>query len=153
MTVSPLFNSTLELGVRCLVLLSESYPVGLHLDEILSLDYVMTHSGDFSGPASLHPTTTISIAEPFSRREITQRALRAFQIRGLVEETPDASKGLVWMAGDNAAPFVGYLSTPYHAALKERASWLWNQVKADGLERYYVAIEGKVVALRHGASL
>jgi hypothetical protein len=152
MTASPLFNSTLEIGVRCLILLSQSYPTGLHLDELLSLDYVMTHSDEFSGPKSLHPSTTISIAEPFSRREITQRALRAFQLKLLVEEVPNP-KGLVWIAGDNAAPFVEYLSTTYHVAMKQRAKWLWDQVKLDGLASYSVAIEGKVVALRHGASI
>jgi hypothetical protein len=152
MTDAPLFNSTLEIGVRCLILLSQAYPTGLHLDELLSLDYVMTHSKDFSGPENLHPSTTISIAEPFSRREITQRALRAFQLKGLVEEVP-ADKGFVWIAGDNGAPFVEYLSTTYHDAMKQRAKWLWDQVKSDGLASYTVAIEGKVVALRHGASL
>jgi hypothetical protein len=151
-TETPLFNSTLEIGVRCLILLSQAYPVGLHLDELLSLDYVMTHSGDFSGPKSLHPSTTISIAEPFSRREITQRALRAFQVKQLVEEVP-AENGLVWIAGDNAAPFVDYLSTTYHVAMKQRAKWLWDQVQLDGLVSYSVAIEGKVIALRHGASI
>jgi hypothetical protein len=151
-TQIPLFNSTLEIGVRCLILLTQAYPTGLHLDELLPLDYVMTHSNDFGGPSSLHPSTTISIAEPFSRRESTQRALRTFQLKGLVEEVP-GEKGLIWMAGDNAAPFVEYLSTTYHNAMKDRARWLWDQVASHGLDSYAVAIEGKVLSLRHGASL
>jgi hypothetical protein len=135
-----------------MVLLVEAYPVGLHLDELLSLDYVMTHSNEFGGPPSLHPTTSISIAEPFSRREITQKALQTFQLRRLVEEIP-TERGLVWQAGDDATPFVEYLSTEYHIAMKSCAAWLWTEVKLNGLARYSSAIDGKVSLLRHGYAL
>jgi hypothetical protein len=147
-----LFNSPLEVGVRCMVLLVEAYPTGLHLDELLSLDYVMTHSNEFAGPPSLHPSTAISIAEPFSRREITQKALQSFQLKGLVEEIP-TERGLIWQAGDDAAPFTEYLSTDYHIAMKKCAEWLWAEVKLNGLESYSSAIDGKVSLLRHGHAL
>ncbi|MFD4172173.1 ABC-three component system middle component 2 [Streptomyces anulatus] len=53
-TVTPL-NSPLEVGVRALVLLTESHPRPLDLAQLVALDYLVLHSGEFDGPRSLHP--------------------------------------------------------------------------------------------------
>ena len=53
-------NSPLEVGIRTLVLLTETFPSRLDTAELVYLDHVMLHSGDLAGgPDSLHPDLPI----------------------------------------------------------------------------------------------
>lgn len=120
-TASP-FNTPLEAGIRLVILLVEAYPRAYSLDHLVMLDHVLVHTGDFSGPDSVHPASPYRVAEPYVRRELVQRSLVLFRSRELLNQLP-TSQGFVWQAGDGAAPFVETLSTRYHRQLRARASW------------------------------
>ena len=116
------FNTPLETGIRLVILLVEAYPRAFSLDHLVMLDHVLVHTGDFGGPASVHPASPYRIAEPYVRRELVQRSLVLFRSRELINEIP-TNEGFVWQAGDPAAPFVETLITKYHQALRGRAHW------------------------------
>ncbi|MGB6750174.1 MAG: ABC-three component system middle component 2 [Xanthobacteraceae bacterium] len=66
MSASP-FNTPLETGIRLLILLGAAYPQSLSLDRLVMLDHVLVHTGDFDGPASVHPASPYRVAEPYVR--------------------------------------------------------------------------------------
>jgi hypothetical protein len=119
--VSP-FNSPLETGVRALSILEAAHPNGCDLQRLVELDYLVVHSGDAGGPASLHAPLPMRAGELLVRREIIEKGLLLMASRGLVERvaSPD---GILYRASEAAAPYMAALSAPYSIELRARATW------------------------------
>ena len=52
---APLFNSTLETGVRSVVILDALHPRAFDLAHLTWFDHLVVHTSDIGGPGSLHP--------------------------------------------------------------------------------------------------
>ncbi len=120
------FNSTLETGIRALVVLEAFHPRRCDLLEMTWLDHVVVHTGDLDdpdAPSSLHPDLPNRAAELVVRRPLVERSLRLMQQMHLVEvfETED---GITFGASDDAPIYLDLLQAPYSLALKERAQWI-----------------------------
>jgi hypothetical protein len=123
-----LFNGPVEVGLRSLVLLVAVFPEGLDLQRLVTLDYLLIHSGDVrGGPQSLHPPSPLRAGEVAVRRGLIEDGLRLYRARGLVVKqlSPD---GIRYTADDSAASFLDALSAPYVAALRDRADWVTRTV-------------------------
>jgi hypothetical protein len=120
----PTFNSPIETGVRALILLAEAYPQGLDLQRILEYDYIMVHTGDFeNGPPSVHPALPLRSGELLVRRELIDRGLMLMISRALVTRQATA-QGFIFLANDDAGPFLDSLTAEYIHDLRNRASWV-----------------------------
>jgi hypothetical protein len=115
-------NSPLEIGVRALVLLSESHPDPLDLAQLALLDHAAVHSGEFDGPPSLHPDLPARWGELGLKRTILEQALLVLIRAGLAELDADGT-GLVYRATERGPAFVDVLEAPYVLRLRERAEW------------------------------
>lgn len=120
------FNSTLETGIRALVVLEALYPRRCDLLELTWLDHLVVHTGDLDGqdvPESLHPALPNRVGELLVRRQLVEKSLRLMQQVHLVEmfETED---GIAFGASDDAPSYLDLLQAPYSHALKERAKWM-----------------------------
>lgn len=116
------FNSALETGVRSLWVLSEGHPGAFDLQRLVYFDYLVVHSADAAGPASLHPRTPLRNGELLVRRGLIERGLLLMISRGLVERRVDA-RGISFAATEEAGPFLECLTSGYAQALRERAEW------------------------------
>lgn len=58
-----LFNSSLETGVRSLIILVAAFPIAFDLQRLIEMDYLVVHSGDVDGPSSLHAPIPMRIGE------------------------------------------------------------------------------------------
>ena len=116
------FNSPLETGVRALAILEAAYPGRSDLQRLVELDYLVVHSGDAGGPASLHAPLPMRASELLVRREIIERGLLLMMSRGLVERTAGVD-GIEYEAGETARPYMASLSAPYTVELRARARW------------------------------
>lgn len=116
------FNSSLETGVRALVILVESYPQSMDLQRLVDFDYLVVHSEDVDGPESLHSPLPMRAGELLIRREIIESGIMLMMSRGLLERISTDS-GIEYIASDTAMPFVKNLVSPYWEALKDRAAW------------------------------
>ncbi|MEW1794078.1 ABC-three component system middle component 2 [Streptomyces niveus] len=116
-------NSPLEVGVRALALLSESHPEPLDLAELVLLDYALLHSGEFSGPPSLHPDLPGREGELGMKRTVLEQALLVLVRAGLAEikAGPD---GLAYLATGQGPAFVDVLQSSYAENLRQRAEWV-----------------------------
>ncbi|MFF0165476.1 MULTISPECIES: ABC-three component system middle component 2 [Streptomyces] len=115
-------NSPLEVGVRALVLLAESHPQPLDLTQLVALDYLVLHSGEFDGPHSLHPDLPAREGELGRKRELLEQGLLVL-IRAGLADLVSSDDGLMYAATENGPTFIEVLEAPYIASLRERAEW------------------------------
>lgn len=123
------FNSYLETGVRSLIILVVAFPTLFDLQRLVEMDYLVVHSGDIGGPKSLHAALPLRVGELLIRRGLIENGLNLMISRGLVEKI-STDDGFYYIAGENAAPFIQSLTTPYSLQLKERAHWVVEQFQA-----------------------
>ncbi|EHY91111.1 ABC-three component system middle component 2 [Saccharomonospora azurea] len=127
-------NSPLEVGIRALVLLTETFPRRLDVAQLVYLDHAMLHSGDFdSGPASLHPDLPIGPGEIGMRRRLIEQGLIVLMRAGLADMTATEA-GFLYGATEEAASFLDVLEAPYLGQLKERAEWLTSSYIHEGMD-------------------
>jgi hypothetical protein len=138
-----LFNGALETGVRSVVLLNTAYPRAFDLKELTWLDHLVVHTGDISGPESLHPNVPQRDGELLVRRSLVEQGLTLMRRLHLVEARYGAS-GIVYVALDQAAPFVTLIRTAYGRALKERATWLVRYLTERGDKHLHDVITQKI---------
>jgi len=120
------FNSTLETGIRALVVLEAFYPRRCDLIEMTWLDHLVVHTGDLDGqdvPESLHPDLPNRAGELLVRRQLVERSLRLMQQVHLVEVF-ETEAGIEFCASEEAPSYLDLLQAPYSLALKQRAKWM-----------------------------
>jgi hypothetical protein len=120
------FNSTLETGIRALVVLEAFYPRRCDLIEMTWLDHLVVHTGDLDGqdvPESLHPDLPNRAGELLVRRQLVERSLRMMQQVHLVEVF-ETEAGIEFCASEEAPSYLDLLQAPYSLALKQRAKWM-----------------------------
>ena len=135
------FNSALETGLRSLAILAEACPDPFDLQRLLYFDYLVVHSSDADGPASLHPSTPLRNGELLVRRGLIERGLLLFIGRGLIERNASGS-GISYAAAEAAGPFLECLGSIYSRTLRERASWAietFGALDDDELKSYFDA--------------
>jgi hypothetical protein len=126
MTDTRLFNGPIETGLRALTLLVEASPDALDLQRLVSLDYLLIHSGDVSGgPPSLHPPSPMRAGEVTVRRALLEQGLQLYRSRGLVSQVFSPA-GIKYVATDSAASFLDALVSSYATDLRSRSQWLFN---------------------------
>jgi len=120
----PLFNGPIEIGLRAVALLSESYPLMCSLQRLVVSDYLLVHSDDLpDGPPGLHPKTPHRGSELLVRRAVLEQGLMLYQSRGLLERHYTET-GVTFSATERTASFLDALSSEYFLTLRERAAWL-----------------------------
>ncbi|KQQ45663.1 hypothetical protein ASF58_18985 [Methylobacterium sp. Leaf125] len=122
-----LYNSTLETGIRAVIVLEHLRPVRADLPEMVLFDHVVVHTGDHGGPPSLHTAVPGRIGELLVRRRLVEDSLRLMQQCHLVAEAHDAD-GITYQATDEAAAYMELLETPYSEHLKRCSAWIGDEV-------------------------
>ena len=123
----PLFNGSLETGVRAVVVLDAQFPRAFDLSHLIWLDHLVVHTADINGPESLHPDIPQRTGELLVRRRLVENGLALMRQLHLVD-AENCADGILYIAREEAAAFVGSLRTNYGRALKERAAWLADYV-------------------------
>lgn len=138
-----LFNSPLETGVRSVVILNTAYPRTFDLKELTWLDHLVVHTGDISGPESLHPNVPHRDGELLVRRSLVEQGVTLMRRLHMIEVKYGA-KGIAYGALDQAGPFVKLIRTEYGRALKARAVWLISYLSNHGEEHLHELITQKI---------
>lgn len=125
MTRNPL-NSSLEVGVRVLMILTRAYPERLDVNRLVLLDHGVLHSADLGGPDSLHPPLPVRAGELGVKRTAIEEGLQVMIRAHLVEMTVGDS-GIGFVAGDDAYSFVSVLESDYARTLQERVDWIFER--------------------------
>jgi hypothetical protein len=118
-----LFNTPLEVGLRCLILLAESNrPCDLHRLKIY--DYFLLHSNDVQGgPDSLHPPSPFRTSELLVRHSLIKNAVRLLMAKGLVVPLC-TSHGFQFKSTELAGPFLSHFESEYATRARRIAQWV-----------------------------
>lgn len=121
--VSP-FNSPIEIGLRAISILNDSYPSAYSLQHLVIFDYLSVHSDDISGgPEGLHPQTPHRSSELLVRREALQKGLLLYMGRGLAVQQ-FGTHGIVYAATERTGSFLDVLRAEYVSDLRARTGWV-----------------------------
>lgn len=138
-----LFNGALETGVRTVVLLNAAFPRAFDIKELTWLDHLVVHTGDISGPESLHPNVPQRNGELLVRRSLVEEGILLMRRLHMVESKYTLD-GIVYAALEQAGPFVSLIRTDYGRALKERADWLISFLSEKGEAHLQEVISEKI---------
>jgi hypothetical protein len=118
-----LLNGPVELALRIMIVVNEQLDRAWTIDDLLVLDHMAVHSGDFDGPPSLHPPFPLRSADVGARRTSVQQAVELLVHRHLFDiELGDA--GITFRAGDEVHSVAGLLESQYASELRARAQWI-----------------------------
>ncbi len=123
------FNGPLEAGVRAVALLAAAFPRSFDVQRITALDYLLLHTRELGGPDNLHPAAPIKTPATEVRGKVVQSALYLMMTRDLVcRHVTD--QGILYRAGESAAPFINAFQSPYLISLRDHAAWLMGHLGA-----------------------
>jgi len=140
------FNSTLETGIRALVVLEALYPRRCDLLELTWFDHLVVHTGDLDGdnvPVSLHPDLPNRAGELLVRRQLVERSVRLMQQVHLIE-VHESEDGVHFAASEEAPSYLDLLQTPYSTELKRRASWIATRFSELSVPQLREMVETKI---------
>lgn len=140
------FNSTLETGIRALVVLEAFYPRRCDLLEMTWLDHLVVHTSDLGGqdaPDSLHPDLPNRAGELLVRRQLVEKSLRLMQQMHLVD-VAETEEGISFSASEDAPSYLELLQAPYSLALKDRANWVANHFAGMQTAEMRALIESRI---------
>ncbi len=134
-TTKAVFNTSLEAGIRSMILLNEHYPTSLDFEEIVKLDYVLVYSKDFGGPESLHPPIPNRKGELAVRRELIRDGLGLMKRFGLINVLCE-KEGIYYSVTGDAEPFIKLMKSEYSLMLKKNAKWCVEQLNHRGFQYF-----------------
>lgn len=124
------FNSPLEVGLRLLYILNETYPKGLDLQRLVYFDYILVHSGDVpGGPPSIHPNIPHRTSEILIKRELVKKGLTLMNSKQLIKSIFNDT-GILYSATELTEPFLDYNNSEYASSLKHVSNWLVNKFQS-----------------------
>ncbi|MFH4782655.1 ABC-three component system middle component 2 [Vibrio diabolicus] len=124
-----IFNSPLETGIRALCILSIDDSLKFDLQQLVALDHLIVHTGDFeNGPESLHPNTQSRAGELIIRRNLIERGLMLMEYKGLVSKL-SLPNGFFYTSTDLAHVFIDSMTNNYIKNLINRSEWAIKQLR------------------------
>ena len=137
------FNSSLENGLRALIVLAAIAPDFADLQRLVLYDYILVHSGDVGGPPSIHPSTPSRGGELIVRRGLVEQGVMLMASRNLIERFAD-EHGIGYRASEEAYPFIDSLTSPYIRSLRRVADWIADTLQPTPVTELQIAVSGRV---------
>lgn len=124
-----IFNSSFEIELRILLLLSAARKKAFAIERIVALDFIVCYAGNFQMPY-LNPQgdNQYMFAELASRRERIRDAIKSLVTQGLIEVSLD--KGYVFNISDGGNVFIRKLKSEYAVQYKKIAADAIKQFKS-----------------------
>lgn len=144
------FNSSFEIELRILLLLSAARKKAYAIERIVALDFIICYAGNFQMPY-LNPQgdNQFMFAELASRRERIRDAIKSLVTQGLIEVSLD--QGYTFSISDAGNGFVRKLKSEYAVQYKKIAADAIKQFKSySDLELDRMINDSAVKAVRGG---
>jgi hypothetical protein len=119
-----LFNSTLEVGLRIVVLLSQDLTKIYDIDRLVIFEYFILHAKDVDNEQeNLHPSLPLRSSEIIIKRKLISEGINLLVSKGLVEIIYK-DEGVFYKPNALTAMFVDLLKSDYFNNLKSLANWV-----------------------------
>ena len=114
-----IFNSTFEVKLRILLLLSQTKRP-LYKEEIVNMDFITIYSADFGiGEENLHGDNKYKYGEFASRHELVWEALKQLVVDGLI--TVITNGGFSYKISEEGLKYVNSMESAYSVQYRETA--------------------------------
>lgn len=124
-----IFNSSFEIELRVLLLLSAARKKAFAVERIIALDFIVCYAGAFQMPyLSLQGDNQYMYAELASRSERIREAVRSLVRQGLIEVSLD--NGYVFNISETGSAYVRKLKSEYAVSYKKIAANAIKQFKS-----------------------
>ncbi len=120
--VPRLYNSPLELGIRCL-LIFDFLNKQTDIETLMYLDYLSLNTKDIGGPDSLHPPIPHRGVQVYARKEILSKGIIILISKQLIDIVP-ANKGICYQINKTGNKFLEFFASEYFEELKSRVKWV-----------------------------
>lgn len=115
-----LFNSTFEVELRILCLLSAGRQLQMSADRIVSMDFIVCYAECFQLPyQNLHGDNDYMYGELSNRKSLTEEAIKSLVVQGLVDVKIDA--GYLYSISETGRKYIKKLKSEYATQYKEIA--------------------------------
>ncbi|MCB2356415.1 ABC-three component system middle component 2 [Clostridium estertheticum] len=107
-----LYNTKLELGLRCLFILKALYPNICSLDRLLYLDYLSLYIEDFKEDGTnLHPKYPFQTIEVLEKRLVIKKSILELGLKGLIDV--ETNEGLGYRGNANTLWLIDSIQDNY----------------------------------------
>ena len=125
--MTKLFNSTFEVSLRALLLLSQTADVNMTIDRIVAYDFISLYSRHFDlADINLHGDNEYGFSELSARRTVMQAALKELVLDGLVKAIR-GKNGFCYEITDAGAAFCKKQTTDYANTFRQLAKTTHNK--------------------------
>lgn len=116
-----LFNSPVEVGLRCLLIINQKRRV--NLEQLVMFDYLCLNTNDFDGPPSIHAPVPHRSVQILVRREMIKTGLRLLISKELVSIV-NLKSGLYYSKTKLTSLFLNHLTSEYRMDYQNRLEWV-----------------------------
>jgi len=107
-----LFNSTLEMELRVLLLLSSNQKALFSIDRLISLDFITCYAEQFQLPyENLHGDNDYMYSELVTRRMMIQEAVKSLVRQGLIDVK--VNQGYLYSVSESGSEYINSLNSEY----------------------------------------
>lgn len=125
--MTKLFNSTFEVSLRALLLLSQTAGVSMTIDRLVAYDFISLYSHNFDlADSNLHGDNEYSFSELSARRTVMQAALKELVLDGLVKAIR-GKNGFCYEITDAGDAFCKKQTTDYANTFRQLAKTTHNK--------------------------
>lgn len=119
--MTKLFNSTFEVSLRALLLLSQTTDVNMTIDRLVAYDFISLYGRHFElADINLHGDNEYGFSELSARRTVMQAALKELVLDGLTKATR-RKDGFCYEITDAGATFCQKQTTDYANTYRQLA--------------------------------
>lgn len=130
--MSPLYNTTLEVSLRVLIILARSKEAQ-SVEEISAIDFLSVYGREFNiGDRNLHGDNIYMYGEAAARHERIQAALGELALRGLSEINP-SKNGFRYSATSAGCALCETLDSSFALEFGKYAELAMEEIKINGL--------------------
>jgi hypothetical protein len=135
-----LFNTAIEIGLRCLILMNliNSNEATLDAEKLMYLDYLSLNTADVGGPESINAPIPKRGVQVYSRKDLVQKGLVYLLSKELIDVNTTES-GFSYSITKAGKIFLELFTTKYFNDLQNRATWVtsrWGLMSNGELKSY-----------------
>lgn len=125
---SKIFNTPIELSLRCLFILSKFKEGNISVDKLIYFDYFLIHSSDvIKKSKSIHPKYPFRSTEIIIKREILNKALSLLISKELIKVV--LSEGINYTITEIGIQVLKYFESSYSLRLNQLSQLIYDTFK------------------------
>lgn len=123
-----LYNTKVELGLRCLFILKALYPNFCSLDRLSYLDYLSLYIEDYKDKTTnLHPKYPFQSIEVLEKRQVLKKSILELALKGLIDV--ETNEGLCYRCNGNTLWFIDGIQDKYSDHLMKNIQLIVQETK------------------------